>query len=66
MAFSEKLLNIIALMKCEDYHTKKATIGFALKLPTLKQGQQLKCKRADFDETYRISKVHSTYHLYVE
>ena len=27
---SEKLLNIIALMKCEDHHTKKANIGFAL------------------------------------
>ena len=22
MVYSEKLLNIIALMKCEDYHTK--------------------------------------------
>ena len=30
MVYSEKLLNIIALMKCEDYHTQKATIGFAL------------------------------------
>ena len=30
MVYSEKLLNIIALMKCEDYHTKKANIGFAL------------------------------------
>ena len=27
---SEKLLDIIALMKCEDHHTKKANIGFAL------------------------------------
>ena len=24
MVYSEKLLNIIAVMKCEDYHTKKA------------------------------------------
>ena len=23
MVYSEQLLNIIALMKCEDYHTKK-------------------------------------------
>ena len=30
MVYSEKLLNIIAVMKCEDYHTKKANIGFAL------------------------------------
>ena len=39
MAYSEKLLNIIALMKCEDHHTKKANIGFALYLPILKEGQ---------------------------
>ena len=25
MVYSEKLLNIIALMKCEDHHTKKLT-----------------------------------------
>ena len=30
MVYSEKLLNIIALLKCEDYHTKKANIGFTL------------------------------------
>ena len=30
MVYSEKLLNIIALIKCEDYHTKKANIDFAL------------------------------------
>ena len=30
MVHSEKLLNIIAVMKCEDFHTKKANIGFAL------------------------------------
>ena len=30
MVYSEKLLDIIALMKCEDHHTKKADIGFAL------------------------------------
>ena len=30
MVYSEKLLNIIALIKCEDYHTKKANMGFAL------------------------------------
>ena len=30
MVYSEKLLNIIAVMKCEDYHTKKANKGFAL------------------------------------
>ena len=30
MVYSEKLVNIIAVMKCEDYHTKKANIGFAL------------------------------------
>ena len=30
MVYSEKLLNIIALIKCKDYHTKKANIGFAL------------------------------------
>ena len=29
MVYREKLLNIIALMKGEDHHTKKA-IGFAL------------------------------------
>ena len=39
MVYSEKLLNIIVVMECEDYHTKKANIGFALKLPILKQGQ---------------------------
>ena len=38
MVYSEKLLHMIALMKCEDYHTKKANIGFALYLPILKQG----------------------------
>ena len=30
MVYSEKLLKIKALMKCEDHHTKKANIGFAL------------------------------------
>ena len=30
MVYSEKLLNIIALMKCEDHHTKKTNIGSAL------------------------------------
>ena len=30
MVYSEKLFNIIAVMKCEDYHTKKANIGFEL------------------------------------
>ena len=35
MVYSEELLNIIAVKKCEDYHTqkahtKKANIGFAL------------------------------------
>ena len=31
MVYSEKMLNIIAsMMKCEDYHTKKTNIGFAL------------------------------------
>ena len=30
MVVSEKLLNIIALMKCEDHHTKNANIDFAL------------------------------------
>ena len=30
MVYSEKLINIIAEIKCEDYHTKKANIGFAL------------------------------------
>ena len=30
MVYTEKLLNIIALMKCEDHHTKKAYIGFAV------------------------------------
>ena len=34
-----KLLNIIALRKCEDHYTKKAYIGFALYLPILRQGQ---------------------------
>ena len=33
MVYSEKLLNIIALKKCEDHYTKKANIGFALLLP---------------------------------
>ena len=44
----------------------KKAIGFALKLPTLKQGQELKCYGVDFDQTYRISRVHGTYHLYQE
>ena len=41
MVDSEKLLIIIALMKCDNLHTKKlyVYIGFALKLPILKQGQ---------------------------
>ena len=39
MVYSEKLLNIIALMKCEDHYIKKANIGFALYLPILKQRQ---------------------------
>ena len=30
MVYSQKLLNIKVLMKCEDHHTKKANIGFAL------------------------------------
>ena len=30
MVYDEKLLNILALMKCEDHYTKKANIGFAL------------------------------------
>ena len=30
MVYSEKLLNIIAFMKCEDYHTKKANIGIII------------------------------------
>ena len=27
MVYSEKLLNITALMKCEDHHTNKSTAG---------------------------------------
>ena len=27
MVYSEKLLNIIEVMECEAYHTKKANIG---------------------------------------
>ena len=38
MVYSEKLLNIIASVKFEDNHTKKANIGFALLLTILKQG----------------------------
>ena len=35
MVYSQKLLNIIALMECEDHHTKK----LIWVLPILKQGQ---------------------------
>ena len=30
MVYSEKLLNIIALTKCEDYHTKKLIYMFCI------------------------------------
>ena len=58
MVYSEKLLNVTGLMKCEAYHTKNAYIGFALKLPILKE--------VDFDETYRILKVDGTNRFYKE
>ena len=41
MVYSEKLLNIIALVKCDNHHTKKANIGFALWVHTTKYRQSL-------------------------
>ena len=35
MVYSEKLLKIIALMKCEDYHTKKLIQGCGNTMPVL-------------------------------
>ena len=45
MVYSEKLLNIIALMKCEDYHTKKLIL--ALHCNCLYKGNNSSVKRSN-------------------
>ena len=66
MVYSEKLLHIIALMKCEDYHTQKAKYRFCLIIAYTKTRAITQVLWVDFDETYRILRVHGTYHLYQE
>ena len=44
MVYSEKLLNIIALMKCEDHHTKKLILVLLYNCLCLNKGNNSSVK----------------------
>ena len=44
MVYSEKLLNIVALMKCEDHHTKKLITVLPYNCLYLKKGNNSSVK----------------------
>ena len=48
MVYSEKLLNIIALMKCEDHHTKKLTTDLPYNCLYLNKGNNSSVKGSIF------------------
>ena len=51
MVYSEKLLNIIALMKCEDYHTKKLIYGLPYNCLYQNEGNNSSVKGSFFDQS---------------